>query len=68
MRFYNRQHTYYCGIDLHVKTMVRTTGTCSAPARVRLFSSATVMPQPNRRAQSLEQFGRRSCGDRWRVP
>ena len=21
MRFYNRQHTYYCGIDLHVKTM-----------------------------------------------
>ena len=22
MRFYNRQHTYYCGIDLHVKTML----------------------------------------------
>jgi transposase len=21
MRFYNRPHTYYCGIDLHVKTM-----------------------------------------------
>ena len=21
MRFYNRQHQYYCGIDLHVKTM-----------------------------------------------
>ena len=21
MRFYNRQHRYYCGIDLHVKTM-----------------------------------------------
>lgn len=21
MRFYNHQHTYYCGIDLHVKTM-----------------------------------------------
>jgi transposase len=21
MRFYNRQHLYYCGIDLHVKTM-----------------------------------------------
>jgi transposase len=21
MRFYNRQHPYYCGIDLHVKTM-----------------------------------------------
>ena len=21
MRFYNRQHEYYCGIDLHVKTM-----------------------------------------------
>jgi transposase len=21
MRFYNRQHAYYCGIDLHVKTM-----------------------------------------------
>ena len=21
MRFYNRQHTYYCGIDLHVTTM-----------------------------------------------
>ena len=21
MRFYNRQHTYYCGIDWHVKTM-----------------------------------------------
>jgi len=21
MRFYNRQHTYYCGIDLHVKTL-----------------------------------------------
>ena len=21
MRFYNRQHTDYCGIDLHVKTM-----------------------------------------------
>jgi len=21
MRFYTRQHTYYCGIDLHVKTM-----------------------------------------------
>ena len=21
MRFYNRQHRHYCGIDLHVKTM-----------------------------------------------
>ena len=21
MRFYNRQHMYYCGIDLHVKTL-----------------------------------------------
>jgi hypothetical protein len=21
MRFYNRRHQYYCGIDLHVKTM-----------------------------------------------
>jgi hypothetical protein len=21
MRFYNRPHKYYCGIDLHVKTM-----------------------------------------------
>jgi len=21
MRFYNRQHSHYCGIDLHVKTM-----------------------------------------------
>ena len=21
MRFYNRPHQYYCGIDLHVKTM-----------------------------------------------
>ena len=21
MRFYNHQHQYYCGIDLHVKTM-----------------------------------------------
>ena len=21
MRFYNRQHQHYCGIDLHVKTM-----------------------------------------------
>ena len=21
MRFYNRQHRYYCGIDLHVKMM-----------------------------------------------
>ena len=21
MRFYNRQHQYYCGIDLHVKTL-----------------------------------------------
>jgi hypothetical protein len=21
MRFYNRQHHHYCGIDLHVKTM-----------------------------------------------
>ena len=21
MRFYNRQHQYYCGIDLHVRTM-----------------------------------------------
>ena len=23
MRFYNRQHRHYCGIDLHVKTMYR---------------------------------------------
>jgi len=21
MKFYNRQHRHYCGIDLHVKTM-----------------------------------------------
>jgi len=21
MRFYNQQHTHYCGVDLHTKTM-----------------------------------------------
>jgi hypothetical protein len=31
MRFYNRQHRHYCGIDLHVRTMYVCTWT--PPAR-----------------------------------
>lgn len=38
MRFYNRQHPYYCGIDLHVKTMyvciLDTTGQVLVPRNV----------------------------------
>jgi transposase len=43
MRFYNRQHRYYCGIDLHVKTMY----VCilDAAGQVRVHRNAMSSPE-----------------------
>src|SRR3989442_5474275 len=44
MRFYNRQHRHYCGIDLHVKTMyvciLDATGRCWVHRNVKTTPAA----------------------------
>jgi transposase len=44
MRFYNRQHRYYCGIDLHVKTMYICI--LDAGGQVLVHRNAKSTPQP----------------------
>jgi predicted NBD/HSP70 family sugar kinase len=43
MRFYNRQHRHYCGIDLHVKTMY--VGILDAAGQVRLHRHVKSTPE-----------------------
>ena len=44
MRFYTKQHRYYCGIDLHAKTDVHL-----YPRRRRAPSAFTAMGPPPRK-------------------
>jgi hypothetical protein len=32
MRFYNQPHRFYCGVDLHARTMYATYGDCKTSA------------------------------------
>ena len=48
MRFYNRQHQYYCGMDLHVKTMY----VCILDATGRVLVHRNVPSTPEVQKQS----------------
>ncbi len=77
MRFYNRPHTYYCGIDLHVKTMhvcvvdgagqvlvhrnVPSTPAASVSRRSRL-NRCWVPPPPRGRASAGHEDGTEEDG------
>ncbi len=48
MRFYNRQHRHYCGIDLHVKTMY----VCILDAAGQVLVHRNVKSTPARSSRS----------------
>jgi hypothetical protein len=47
MRFYNRQHRHYCGIDLHVKTMYVCILDASGQVLVHRNVQANPRPEPS---------------------
>ena len=52
MRFYNRQHRHYCGIDLHVKTMY----VCILDAPARCSCTATCRRRRRRFSRSSAPY------------
>ena len=59
MRFYNRQHRHYCGIDLHVKTMY----VCILDATGQVLVHRNVKSTPEAFLEDSRAVSRRSrCG------